>query len=56
MECLEYLPSICHRLEGDLDSEECADELPEIFEDDVYNSCKKGKCVSLLYQGEAIPN
>ena len=52
VECLEYLPSICQKLEGGLDPEECTDELPLIFEEDVYNSCKKGKCVSLLYQGK----
>ena len=50
VDCLEYLPSICQKLEGHSDQEECADELPQIFEDDVYNSCKKGRCVSLLHQ------
>ena len=52
IECLEHLPSICQNLVGDSSEEECVYQLHQVFEDDVYRSCRKGNCVSVFFESE----
>lgn len=49
VDCLRYFPSICQNLAEDTEIQECVFQLHQILHDDIYESCKKGKCVSIYH-------